>query len=76
METVVKIVKNVKNGFRRAKMQKTVVKVGKTIVNETGAFCGQIDAEIMKTAQKRAYKLRNGVKTAFRLVKNAKTVVL
>ena len=42
-------------------MQKTAVLRRKTIVDESGAVCRQIDAEIMKTARKRAYKLENGV---------------
>ena len=37
------------------------VKVEKTTVDGTGAVCRQIDAQIIKTAQKRAYKLENGV---------------
>ena len=51
METGVKIVKNATNGLRLAKMQKTAVKIVK------------VDAEIIKTVNKLAYKVKNGVKT-------------
>ena len=56
------------NGLRLAKMQKTVVKFVKAIVDETGGFCRQIDAENNENGQqtclqsgKRRETIKNGL---------------
>ena len=50
--------------LQTCKMQKTAVKFVKTIVDETGAFCPQIEADNnengRETLAKTAFRLKNG----------------
>ena len=55
------------------KCKKPLFKGGETILDETGAVCRQIDAEMIKTDQKRAYKLENGVENVTNMKNGVET---